>query len=80
MNTKDLSAYFARKRVHPLAVRINKGDGVEQYCIHQDDKGRWLVYYAERGHRVGLRTFSHESTACNHLREMVDGDGGCKLR
>jgi hypothetical protein len=45
----------------------------ESYVL-QRSGDEWLVYYAERGLRTGVRRFTSEAEACGHLYSLVKHD------
>ena len=46
---------------------------VEQRVLDIEDGG-WVVYYSERGRRMGLEWFETEDEACTHMFELLARD------
>lgn len=42
----------------------------EKLCLTKKE-GKWEVYYSERGHKTGLKTFDTESGACEYFWKKI---------
>lgn len=47
----------------------------EGHCIDQLPRGRWVVYFAERGSRESERFFDDEGDACAELFRRLKEEG-----
>ncbi len=70
MNLLELETFFEKEKVPKDLYSLKGGLPNERLCIGHVN-GKWEVYYSERGHKTGLRTFDTEEEACLHLYEKV---------
>jgi len=64
-----LAAHEVRSRAHSIE---GSGDDEEQYRLEKDGL-LWIVYYYERGDKVGVREFFTEDEACIYfLKTLLD--------
>ena len=71
MRLPELAAKLQESGVPPAAYRLSRKTDGEQFCIHQDDDGSWVVYYSERGQRVEPKHFDSEEAACDYHYELT---------
>jgi hypothetical protein len=77
MNTDQLRATLQREGFDPRAYQIGPGHDTEVYVI-MPDRGGWVTFYSERGHRTGEKFFTDESAACADLLATLRRDVGPK--
>ena len=74
MTKSELKRILDENRVVPNCYVLDDSGGTDQYVLSEED-GVWSVFYAERGHKNGLRHFSSESEACEYmLRWILEDD------
>jgi len=74
MNKSELEEHLRKELVDPAAYSLEGGQNwYEKYCLDREGS-RWVVYFAERGERLGLRAFDTESEACEYLLAWVLDD------
>ncbi len=44
-------------------IAIGRNDVEDRLCVHTE-RGKWTVYFSERGSRLNRRYFDEESEAC----------------
>ena len=67
-----LTEYLKGRRFNPLTYSLLKDDN-ESYVL-LEERGRWSVYYSERGHRVREKLFSSQADACEELLQRLEND------
>ena len=63
----DLEKYSISNDLYAI---MNKTLPNEKLCLTEEE-GKWKVYYSERGHKTGLKTFDTESEACEYFRRKI---------
>jgi hypothetical protein len=73
MNRNDLRAALEKERINPRWYSIGgiTEPPIEEQCVLEEDKGKWLVYYLERGHKTSLRVFESEDEACRYFLDWI---------
>ncbi|MDM7999793.1 MAG: hypothetical protein QUS33_07310 [Dehalococcoidia bacterium] len=73
MNRYDLKAALERERIRPYLYSIVglTAPPKEQQYVLEEEQGKWLVYYFERGERDQLRVFESEDEACRYLLDRI---------
>ena len=61
---RDLEKYSISNDLYAI---MNKTLPNEKLCLTD----KWEVYYSERGHKTGLKTFDTESEACEYFRRKI---------
>jgi hypothetical protein len=82
MNRKELKTILERERVNPRFYSISglTKPPIDEQCVLQEEEGKWLVYYYERGERNSLRVFESEDEACRYFVDWVVSDPDLKLK
>ncbi|MEI7731570.1 MAG: hypothetical protein WCO56_18495 [Verrucomicrobiota bacterium] len=80
MNKFELKTKLEQAGICSAAFTLDGGLPNEQYVLNQEAKGKWEVYYSERGQKTGLRYFDSESDACQFFLEHVLHDPTTKRR
>lgn len=70
MNLSELRTRLDTAGVRRDVYSLNERCGEEMMCLERT-RGRWAVYYSERGLRSGERSFETESEACEHLLNLL---------
>lgn len=65
---RDLEKYSISNVLYAI---MNKTLPNEKLCLTEEE-GKWEVYYSERGHKTGLKTFDTESEACEYFRRKIN--------
>jgi len=73
MNTTELVERLNQLDVNPSSYSIGASSADEQYVIREEG-GAWLVFYAERGLRSGLKQFASEDEACDYFLNLLERD------
>lgn len=72
MTREEFLENVRKARICPNAFVL---DGEENECyVLSGSNGVWSVYYSERGLETGKRIFLSESTALDHLLEILEKD------
>jgi hypothetical protein len=73
MKRDELKMTLERERVNPRFYSISgvTGAPIDDQCVLREDKGKWMVYYFERGQKTSLRIFESEHEACQYFLEWV---------
>jgi hypothetical protein len=66
VNRSDFVDAANREKVRPDAYSFEGGFPSERYVLDVEPGG-WVVYYSERGERVGESHFETEDEACSEL-------------
>lgn len=66
MNRSELKDKLVQEGIREDAYSLTGGTPDDTYVLSQDGQ-RWSVYYAERGLRIGERTFNSEADASDEL-------------
>lgn len=73
MNRADLLHALQQHRVRPDCYDLEGGLLDERYCLGRE-RGLWMVYYSERGLKIGSREFMAEDDACRYFLDLVTSD------
>lgn len=66
MDRVELVVLLTSEGVKQSSYTFDADSAAEQYVLERDDDG-WVIYYAERGDKVGRMVFSSESEACSQF-------------
>lgn len=74
MNRKDLESLLVVNKVPKDLYSLNGGTPSETYCIEKR-RGKYKVYYSERGEKSYIGIFETEQEAClcllNEIKKIV---------
>ncbi|WP_370089003.1 hypothetical protein [Ekhidna sp.] len=70
MNTEQLHANLVRLEIPHWTYQLYDGP-IDDRLVLEERKGKWLVYFSERGGKHNLSTFDSEPEACDHFFEMA---------
>jgi hypothetical protein len=79
MNRDQLRAATEREGIRADSFSLDGGLPLERYVLTVAEGG-WIVYYSERGERVGEQIFDTEDEACSHLYLLLLGDPSSRAR
>jgi hypothetical protein len=74
MNVEELRIALAKCGVRSDAFGINGVEATEEQYRLENQSKFWVVYYFERGNRVGLREFHNEEDACSYFLDLLKRD------
>jgi len=77
MKREELRRLLAANGVRDDAYELSGGDVDEAYVLGKE-RGRWVVFYSERGLRSGVQRFQSEDEACRYLYEELLGDSAAR--
>lgn len=80
MNKAELKTQLEQAGVYAEAYSLDGGLPNERYVLSQEPNGRWDVYYSERGHKNGLRSFDSESAACQFFLDDILKDSTARRK
>ena len=73
MNKQELLAALRAEHIRDDAYDLQGGHESETYTV-SSTRGKWYVYYSERGQETGKKEFSSESDAYEYLLAILKGD------
>ncbi|HET6383904.1 MAG TPA: hypothetical protein VFJ58_10975 [Armatimonadota bacterium] len=73
MNRQELLDALRREHIRDDAYDLTGGHLSERYTFGEV-RGRWYVYYSERGQETGRREFATEAGACEYFLNMLKAD------
>lgn len=72
MNVSDLAAALERENFDPRTYSLRGGNTSDTVCLCEE-RGKWHVYYTERGSRFDEQIHDTEDAACRAmLKWMLD--------
>lgn len=82
MDRLDLREALEKERVWPRSYSISgiTRPPIEEQYVLEEDRGRWLIYYLERGEKRSLRVFLSEDAACRYFLGWILGTEDPHLR
>ncbi len=70
MNKFELSSKLKSEKISSSLYSLDGGLPNEKLCL-DFYKGKWVVYYSERGCRTGLTEFMYEDDACLFIYDKL---------
>ena len=67
MKVDEVADFFIKEGVRPRFFAINTVVADDAVVLYQEGPARWVVFYAERGDRIGEKVYDSEDTACQAL-------------
>jgi len=81
MNIEGLKRALDRKGIKPIYYSLNgiRGDLEDGTSIIENQEGKWMYYYFERGGKFNIKYFNTENEACKYLYELLIRDPNTKI-
>lgn len=73
MNIENLQKKLTEQNINTNSYSLFSDNNGECYVLTKEGSD-WLVYYAERGERVDLKSFKNESDACQYFLDLIVSD------
>lgn len=70
MTKEKLRSILVDKGISRSHYSLEGGLPNEKFCLDYE-KGKWIVYYSERGLRTGICYFDKEDDACDYLLHAI---------
>ena len=67
MKVDEVTDFLIREGVRPRFFAINTVAADYAAVLYQEGPARWVVFYAERGERIGEKVYDSEDAACQAL-------------
>ena len=67
MKVDEVTDFLIREGVRPRFFAINTVVADDAVVLYQEGPARWVVFYAERGERIGEKVYDSEDAACRAL-------------
>ena len=67
MKVDEVADFLVKEGVRPRFFAINTVAADDAVVLYQEGPARWVVFYAERGDRVGEKVYDSEDAACQAL-------------
>ena len=78
MNKLDLRHHLTEGKFKETSFSLDGGESSEALCLDYD-KGKWWVYYSERGLKTGPKAFESEDAACAHFLDAMRSDPATRI-
>ena len=67
MKMDEVADFLVKEGVRPRFFAINTVVADDAVVLYQEGPARWVVFYAERGDRIGEKVYDSEDAACQAL-------------
>ena len=67
MKVDEVADFLVKEGVRPRFFAINTVVADDAVVLYQEGPARWVVFYAERGDRIGEKVYDSEDAACQAL-------------
>ena len=67
MKVDEVADFLVKEGVRPRFFAINTVAADYAAVLYQEGPARWVVFYAERGDRIGEKVYDSEDAACQAL-------------
>ena len=67
MKVDEVADFLVKEGVRPRLFAINTVAADDAVVLYQEGPARWVVFYAERGDRIGEKVYDSEDAACRAL-------------
>ena len=71
MTRDSLQTYLEAKKIPSQWYNIGGMGLTDQRTVLQEENGKWIVFYSERGIRFDLSSYDNEADACKELLERI---------